>query len=272
MCISWNLAPLWSASPIDKCKNHQPLISSLAPETQNQPCQHVTKQSLVYLTFHTVQLTNIYFLKLSSFPNIIIPTLLSVSEIPEKHSFSMVQLSENSRLYTGGSQKVPKLNELFGQTNTSDAGCHLFTTTEISWSITDFEIPFALSMSNNVRRRCFVILNAVMGLPDALAPVLSIAVNEEQWTKRRWAWRSSFYSSWTGEWKSESVSHSVISDSQPHTAALQAPLSMKFSSQEYWSGEPISSPGNLPNPGIEPGSTTLQADSLPSVWATREAA
>ena len=101
MCISWNLAPLWSACPIDKCKNHQPLISPLAPETQNQPCQHITKQSLVYLSFHTVQLMNIYFLKLSSFPNIIIPTLLRVSEIPEKHSFSMVQLSEKFRLYIG---------------------------------------------------------------------------------------------------------------------------------------------------------------------------
>ena len=60
---------------------------------------------------------------------------------------------------------------------------------------------------------------------------------------------------------SESVSCSVMSDSlQPHAVALRAPLSLKFSSQEYWSGEPISSPGDLPYPGIEPGSTTLQAD------------
>ena len=34
--------------------------------------------------------------------------------------------------------------------------------------------------------------------------------------------------------------------------------------QEYWSGLPFPSPGDLPGPGIEPGSTTLQADSLPS--------
>ena len=39
---------------------------------------------------------------------------------------------------------------------------------------------------------------------------------------------------------------------------------MKFSRQEYWSGEPFPSPGDLPDPGIEPGSPTLQADSLPS--------
>ena len=39
---------------------------------------------------------------------------------------------------------------------------------------------------------------------------------------------------------------------------------MGFSRQEYWSGLPFSSPGNLPNSGIEPRSPALQADSLPS--------
>ena len=38
---------------------------------------------------------------------------------------------------------------------------------------------------------------------------------------------------------------------------------MEFSRPEYWSGEPFSSPGDLPNPGIKPGSPALQADSLP---------
>ena len=50
----------------------------------------------------------------------------------------------------------------------------------------------------------------------------------------------------------------------PWTAACQAPLSMGFSKQEYWSGLPFPSPGDLPDPGIEPGSSSLQADSLPS--------
>ena len=48
------------------------------------------------------------------------------------------------------------------------------------------------------------------------------------------------------------------------TIALQAPLSMVFSRQEYWSGLPFPSPGDLPNPGIEPRSSTLQVNSLPS--------
>ena len=48
----------------------------------------------------------------------------------------------------------------------------------------------------------------------------------------------------------------------PWTVAYQAPLSMGFSRQEYWSGVPLPSPGDLPHPGIETGSLTLQADSL----------
>ena len=50
----------------------------------------------------------------------------------------------------------------------------------------------------------------------------------------------------------------------PMTVARQAPLSMGFSRQEYWSGLPCPPPGNLPNLGIEPRSPTLLADSLPS--------
>ena len=46
------------------------------------------------------------------------------------------------------------------------------------------------------------------------------------------------------------------------TVARQAPLSLEFSKQEYWSRLPFPSPGDLPNPGIEPGSPALQADSL----------
>ena len=50
----------------------------------------------------------------------------------------------------------------------------------------------------------------------------------------------------------------------PWTVAHQAPPSMEFSRQEYWSGLPFPSPGDLPNPGIEPRSPALQADALPS--------
>ena len=53
----------------------------------------------------------------------------------------------------------------------------------------------------------------------------------------------------------------------PWTAARQAPLSMGLSRQEYWSGLPFPSPGDLPDPGIELGSPALQADF--TVWATK---
>ena len=50
----------------------------------------------------------------------------------------------------------------------------------------------------------------------------------------------------------------------PWTIAYQAPPSMGFSRQEYWSGLPFPSPGDLPDPGIESGSPARQADAL---WA-----
>ena len=58
---------------------------------------------------------------------------------------------------------------------------------------------------------------------------------------------------------------SVVSNSlQPHGLwARKAPLSMEFSRQEHWSGVPFPTPGDLPNPGIEPMSLHWQADSLP---------
>ena len=52
--------------------------------------------------------------------------------------------------------------------------------------------------------------------------------------------------------------------STPWATAYQAPPPMGFSRQEYWSGVPLPSPGDLPNPGIKPRSPTLQADALPS--------
>ena len=66
------------------------------------------------------------------------------------------------------------------------------------------------------------------------------------------------------------LSHSVVSDSvTPETVALQAPLSVGFSSQGYWSRLPFPAPGDLPDPGMEPVSPALQADSLPlSYWGS----
>ena len=60
--------------------------------------------------------------------------------------------------------------------------------------------------------------------------------------------------------KSESVSRSVVFNSAtPWTVACQAPLSMEFSRQEYWSGLPFPTPGDLPNPEIKPTSLASPA-------------
>ena len=56
----------------------------------------------------------------------------------------------------------------------------------------------------------------------------------------------------------------VLLFATPWTVAHQAPPSMGFSRQEYWTGLPFPSPGDLSNPGTEPTSPALQADALTS--------
>ena len=58
------------------------------------------------------------------------------------------------------------------------------------------------------------------------------------------------------------VTQSCLTLCDPMDCSLQAPLSMGFSRQEYWSGQPFPSPGDVPNPGIKPMSLALQTDSL----------
>ena len=67
--------------------------------------------------------------------------------------------------------------------------------------------------------------------------------------------------------KSESeseVAQSCPTVCDPWAVAHQSPPSMGFSRQEYWSWLPFPSPGDLPDPGIEPSSLILQADALTS--------
>ena len=60
------------------------------------------------------------------------------------------------------------------------------------------------------------------------------------------------------------VTKSFLTLAIPWTVACQAPLSMEFSRQEYWSGLTFPFPGDLPKPGIEPGSPALQLDYSPT--------
>ena len=77
-----------------------------------------------------------------------------------------------------------------------------------------------------------------------------------------WLWRS--FRNWGSEAKWSEVTQSCPTLCDPVDIACQAPLSMGFSRQEYWSGLPFLSPGDLPDPGIKPGSPALQADALSS--------
>ena len=61
------------------------------------------------------------------------------------------------------------------------------------------------------------------------------------------------------------VTKSCLTLATPRTVACQAPLSMGFSRQDYWSGFPCSPPRDVPDPGIEPRSSALRTDSLPSL-------
>ena len=72
------------------------------------------------------------------------------------------------------------------------------------------------------------------------------------------------YPAW-GQFLLESESEVLSNSVTPWSLACQVPPSMGFSRQEYWSGLPFPSPGDLPDPGIKPRSPTLQADALISM-------
>ena len=77
-----------------------------------------------------------------------------------------------------------------------------------------------------------------------------------------WATREVLFKVWVSEWVK--LLSRVWLFVTSWTVAHQASQSMEFSRQEYWSGLPFPSPGDLPDPGIKPGSPALQADALPS--------
>ena len=80
-----------------------------------------------------------------------------------------------------------------------------------------------------------------------------------------WAWNKDTVLLSSIQWSEEVKSLSCVRlFVTPWTVACQAPLSMGFSRQEYWSGLPFPSPGDLPSPGIEPGSPALEGDALTS--------
>ena len=81
--------------------------------------------------------------------------------------------------------------------------------------------------------------------------------------KTSWKISLSYNNILTVKWSEMKSLSSVWPFVTPWTVAYQAPLSMELSRQEYCNRLPFSFPQDLPNPGIKPGSPTLQADALP---------
>ena len=100
----------------------------------------------------------------------------------------------------------------------------------------------------------------------ALIQVPKIVPGQEDWLKTMYSVKS------TPSQEGQSFEHNIFVKSLsrvwlfaiPWTAVYQASLSLGFSRQEYWSGLPFPSPGDLPDPWIEPRSPAFQADALPS--------
>ena len=97
---------------------------------------------------------------------------------------------------------------------------------------------------------------------DAVKVLHSIC--QQIWKTQQWPqdWKRSVFIPTPMKVKVKSLSSGWLF-ATPWTIAHQAPPSIGFSRQEYWSGWPFPSPGDLPNPGIKPGSPTLQTDALP---------
>ena len=104
------------------------------------------------------------------------------------------------------------------------------------------------------------------GIQPSLAPLICTQLISQSMDTRLHTSKYSFYCKTPKvkvKGKVKSLSH-VRLFATLWTIAHQAPLSTGFSRQEYWSGLPFPSPGDLPNPGIEPRSPSLQADALTS--------
>ena len=105
------------------------------------------------------------------------------------------------------------------------------------------------SLSLNI---CFCVCNV---------GILALITDPFKDQMKQWIWRC------LANWQKVKLLSRVWLSATPWTGAYQAPQSMELSRQEYWSGLPFPSPGDLPDPGTEPRSPwppTLQADALSS--------
>ena len=119
------------------------------------------------------------------------------------------------------------------------------------WHLSD---PAAAAAAKSLQL-CLTLCDPIDGSPPG-SPIPGILqARTLEWTD------ISFSNAWKWKVKVKSLS-CVWLTATPWTAAFQAPPSMWFSRQDYWNGLPFPSPGDLSDPGIQPGSPALKADSL----------
>ena len=110
--------------------------------------------------------------------------------------------------------------------------------------------PFAAATASKSLQSCPTLCDSIDGSPPGFPVPGILQARTLEWVA------VSFSNGW--KWK---VKVKLLSCVQllatPWTTAYQAPPSVGFSRQEYWSGVPLPSSGDIPNPGIEPGSPAL---------------
>ena len=125
-----------------------------------------------------------------------------------------------------------------------------------TWADREAQIKAAAAAAAKSLQSCLTLHNPVDGSPQG-SPVPGIL---QARTLELGA--ISISNAWKGKGKVKSLSRGQLFVT-PWTVVYHAPPYMGFSRQEYWSGFPYPSPRDLPDPGIEPGSPALQAESLP---------
>ena len=136
--------------------------------------------------------------------------------------------------------------------------------------LSKYMLSFPLkSLDYSFQRRFILLLNPFLTISLMIHPCLEALICEFSPCDMKKVFHANVSREML-KWKKVKLLGHVWLFVTPWTVIDQPPLSMGFSRQEYWSGLPFPSPGDLPNPGIEPESNCIAGRRF-TIWATREA-